>query len=127
MTSCINATYPEYSFGNDGYPRAKRPKSQGGVTSAVRFLWEQANGPIAKGYEPDHTCKNILCINLEHIEIVTSTENNARAHRKLNADQVREIRHRLSSTTKAALAKEFGVSYMTITHIERYKTWKDLV
>lgn len=127
MTPCIEATYPEYSFGNDGYPRKGRSKAQGNTTSAIKYLWEEANGPIPKGFEPDHSCKNIRCINLEHVEIITSAENNARAHRKLTADQVREIRSKLGSTTKAQLARDFGVSFMTITFIERRKTWKDLV
>jgi DNA-binding XRE family transcriptional regulator len=125
--SCIEATYPEYSFGNDGYPRKHHPL-RGYVTSAIRKLWEEKYGLLPPGFDPDHRCKNIRCINLDHIEIVTKAENNARAHRKLTADQVREIRKKLEQGyRKAALAREYGVAYMTITYIERKKTWKDLM
>jgi hypothetical protein len=124
---CIEATYPEYSFGNDGYPR-KHNRLRGYVTSAIRKLWEEKYGLLPPNFEPDHTCKNIRCINLDHVEIVTKAENNGRAHRKLTDDQVREIRAKLEQDyTKASLAREYGVSFMTITHIQRRTVYKGVV
>lgn len=120
--ACIEAG-PEYSWGNDGYPRMYS-QLRGNTTSAVTVLWENTNGPIPRGYEPDHKCRNIRCLNLLHVEIVTSAENNRRAHAKLTAEQVLEIRKKLNQgAKKMRLAEEYGVAYMTITFIERRMTW----
>lgn len=125
-TPCIDATYPDFSFGNDGYPRM-HSLLRGNTASAVTVLWESANGPIQGGYEPDHLCRNKLCINLEHVEIVTKEENNRRAHAKLTPENVLDIRSRLANgETKASVARRFGVAFMTITYIERRITWRNL-
>jgi len=42
---------------------------------AHRWIYEQANGPIPKGLEIDHLCRNQLCVNVEHLEAVTHREN----------------------------------------------------
>jgi hypothetical protein len=97
-----------------GYPRIGRK-------SAVRVLWERERGPIPEGYEPDHLCRNTLCVNLDHVEIVTKAENNGRAHRKLTADQVAEIRR--AETGRRELATKFGVSYMTISNVQRGRNY----
>jgi hypothetical protein len=41
--------------------------------------WEAANGPVPKGHEIDHTCYVRMCVNLDHLECVTRTENRRRA------------------------------------------------
>jgi hypothetical protein len=127
MDKCIIASATDWTWDSNGYPRKGRSKNQGGTILAVRYLWEQLYGPLAKDDQPDHLCKNRGCINLEHIEIVTKAENNARGHRKLTIEQVREIRNKLNRQSKASIAREYGVSYMTITFIQRGKTWKDEV
>ena len=43
-----------------------------------RFAWEILRGPIPDNLEPDHLCRNRLCINPNHIEIVTHQVNNLR-------------------------------------------------
>jgi len=53
----------------------------GGSTLAHRVAWEEANGPIPEGLTVDHLCQNKACINVDHMELVTSGENSARAHR----------------------------------------------
>ena len=44
-----------------------------------RYVWEQAYGPIPKGLEIDHRCRNRSCCNVNHLRAVThqvnSTEN----------------------------------------------------
>ena len=39
------------------------------------WAWEQKNGPVPEGLEPDHLCRNTLCIRLTHLELVTHREN----------------------------------------------------
>lgn len=59
--------------------------------AAHRWVWEKANGPIPNGMVLDHTCHNEAiqrgecnggyacehraCVNLEHLELVTQSEN----------------------------------------------------
>jgi hypothetical protein len=51
------------------------------TTSAHRLAWIKANGPLSDELEVDHLCRNRLCVNLEHLEPVTRSENTRRAPR----------------------------------------------
>lgn len=44
-------------------------------TTAHRAAYIDAFGPVPKGTEIDHLCKNTLCINTQHLEAVTHLEN----------------------------------------------------
>ena len=43
-----------------------------------RVFYEERHGPIPDGLVTDHLCRNILCVNPAHLEIVTSKENTLR-------------------------------------------------
>jgi hypothetical protein len=47
----------------------------GAHVQSHRWLYEQKNGPIPDGLEPDHLCRNRECVNPDHIEPVTHAEN----------------------------------------------------
>src|SRR6266550_4607552 len=47
---------------------------------AHRFSYEQEHGQIPDGLEPDHLCKNTLCVRPSHLEIVTRQENQKRSN-----------------------------------------------
>lgn len=48
----------------------------GGKThTAHRLAYELTNGPVPKGMELDHLCRNRLCIDPTHLEPVTRREN----------------------------------------------------
>lgn len=51
-----------------------RPKPAG-PTKAHRFAYELLIGPIPKGLEPDHRCRNRRCVNPDHLELVTHQVN----------------------------------------------------
>jgi len=42
---------------------------------AHRFYYEREKGPIPEGLEPDHLCRNRDCVNPDHLEPVTHSEN----------------------------------------------------
>ena len=44
-------------------------------TSGHKAAWEIFRGPIAPGLQVDHRCKNTICVNVEHLRIVTIQEN----------------------------------------------------
>lgn len=47
---------------------------------AHRRAWEAVNGPIPGDLTIDHLCRNKLCQNVGHMELVTRPENSRRAH-----------------------------------------------
>lgn len=42
---------------------------------AHRWVWEHLVGPIPPGYTIDHLCKNLVCVNPDHLEPVTAAVN----------------------------------------------------
>ena len=42
---------------------------------AHRVGWFLANGPIAQGLVVNHTCRNRHCVNPQHLQLVTASEN----------------------------------------------------
>lgn len=63
--------------------------ADGRKVNSHRWIWEKIMGPIERGLELDHLCRNRACVNLEHLEPVTRTENVRRgfaARRALGRD-----------------------------------------
>ena len=56
----------------DGYGKFKR---NGKLERAHRGVYEELVGPIKEGLVLDHLCKNLLCVNPDHLEPVTHREN----------------------------------------------------
>lgn len=109
----------------DGYGRFSMSSEGGGMSEPayrIAFVWE--NGPLEPGYQPDHLCDNHPCVRPDHMKAVPRHINIGRGKRKLTEDQVHEIRRLLKQgVTKAEIARRFNVTYMTITFIERKKSW----
>lgn len=47
---------------------------------AHRYAWESLVGPIPDGMTLDHLCKNRLCVNPDHLEVVTQGVNSLRGN-----------------------------------------------
>ena len=56
----------------------KRVTFRGKQMRAHRIAWEAVNGGIQKGKQLDHLCRNRACVNVAHLELVTSRENTLR-------------------------------------------------
>jgi hypothetical protein len=122
-TGCWNWTGP---LDRDGYGSI----SVGGVLRhAHRALWIELRGPLPRELVLDHAvCQNRQCVNPDHMEPVPSAVNSRRSPRvaKLNVEQVREIRRRLTSERSVDLAREFGVAKTTICSIKHRRNWRDV-
>lgn len=68
-----------------GYPKLGLNR---GTIAAHRWIYEQIVGPIPKDMTLDHTCRQISCVNPEHLEPCSRVENIQRAvaYRKEMAD-----------------------------------------
>ena len=49
-------------------------------TTAHRAAYIEAYGELSDGMEVDHLCRNKRCVNLDHLEAVTHTENIRRVY-----------------------------------------------
>ena len=97
----------------------------GALRMAHRVEWERVNGPVQHGLELDHLCRNVGCVNPEHLEAVTPTENKRRSlATKLTLANVKEIKR--SSESYAELARQFSVNPSTISAIYSGASWKDV-
>ncbi len=66
-----NVGYGQFSHGE----RALRRQ-----VLAHRWLWEYICGPIPRGLEVDHRCRLRVCVNPDHLDLVTHRENVCRGY-----------------------------------------------
>ena len=95
--------------------------------TAHRFAWIVAHSSIPSHHQVvQHTCRNKLCVNPDHLELVTKAESlksrwkkgNLNTIKVLNFKQAQEIRslyHEGMSMIK--LSHQFNVTYLTINKI----------
>ena len=68
----------------------------GAKTVAVhRLLWELTGGPLREGYQLDHTCERVLCVNPGHLQEVLPEENQRRSQFRLSRTVVTSIELRI--------------------------------
>lgn len=78
------------SMSDGGYPYGQFWLKQfGRPIGAHRAAWILFRGPIPDGLQVDHKCENTLCVNPEHLELVTNEVNARRSTR----GRVTECKH----------------------------------
>jgi hypothetical protein len=91
-----------------------------------RINYEAKYGPVPAGKELDHLCKQKECVNPDHVEAVTHTENVRRGpHTVLDWEKVREIRRLAGTIKNAEMGRRFGVTETQIGYILRNKQWRE--
>ena len=101
--------------------------------------WELANGAIPDGSPfVMHSCDNPACVNPAHLSVgdhwtnMQDKRDRGRSSRsrlldRLKPEQVLEIRFRVANgQTQMEVAKQFDVTYATVSNIVHRRTWKHI-
>jgi hypothetical protein len=115
----------------DGYAMESNTVNRKRIAYQVhKYNYEQKYGKVSDGMVLDHVvCKNPSCVNPDHLEVVTNTENVRRGRStKLSREDVLEIRklHAAKICNQKQLAKKFNVGEMQISRIINRHRWKDV-
>ena len=107
------------------YPQTSR---NGKSCGAHRAYYEDRYGPIPAGMTLDHRCRQPACVNPDHQEVVTLTENIRRGgSTKLDLEQVQVIHlHRAAGMRQRVLAAMFDVGPDQISRILGGKRWPEV-
>lgn len=102
-------------YGRVGIPATRR------TMPAHRYYWERVNGPVPDGLEMDHLCRVRACVNPDHLEPVTRSENMRRSPliSTIPDEDVRAIRR--ASGTCREIGLRFGVAPITVSSIKSRK------
>lgn len=117
-----------FSVGSSGY---------GGVAIlkkfhyAHRYMCQLAHGePPTEKHHARHSCNNPRCVNPRHLSWGTSSDNQfdrksrGRPRFKLTPEKVAEIRAHKGIELVTVTAARYGVTEVTIRHIQSGKTWQ---
>lgn len=112
----------------------------GKQVSVQRLLYQEQFGPMLKDHIIYMTCKNPLCVNVQHMQSLTQTEmlhlklknkqpvrscGDNHFYAKLTAVKVEFILSQLEKGESGAiLAEQFGVTRQLIYQIKKRKIWK---
>lgn len=101
-----------------------------------RYIFETYHGPILEGMIIRHKCDNVLCINPDHLELGTLSDNVQDAlererfstadkhYLSITGEQITKVNSMLAKGyTQMAIAKELGIAQGTVSHIKSGKHW----
>ena len=92
------------------------------------FFYEAFKGPIPSGLEIDHLCRNVQCVNPDHLEAVTHQVNMRRGkNTKLTEDIAADIRRRYAGGERQKdIAASVGVHPAHVSRIVSGSYWKEV-
>lgn len=107
-----------HKLNTDGYFR-KRVWVGGKLVLQMyhRYVWFMANGEIPEGYEVDHKCKTRACCNLDHLQLLTSTDHRTKDNTGRHSDckQAAFAEFKKDPTrTSTAIAEQLGASVSAV-------------
>ena len=108
---------------HNGYGQLKVKQK---MIRATHYFYEKYKGIIPVGKVIDHLCRNVVCVNPDHLEVVTVAENTQRGKSaKLNRSVVGRIidYYRKNRLTQAEIGSMFGVGQSQISRIVRGRAW----
>ena len=109
-----------YAMSNAGYG------SFNGRT-AHEIIYKFIKGKISINCELDHKCRNRLCCNPEHMQIVSHAVNCQIGNgAKLSIENVIKIREMAGKNTQEEIGKLFGVSGCCIWKVINGQSWKNI-
>ena len=75
MNPCDEWEGPTNGKGYGSVYVAKTDDNKSGTWNAHRLMWMQTYGPIPRGHVVMHLCDNPKCINIEHLQLGTQSDN----------------------------------------------------
>lgn len=90
---------------------------------AHRFIYQRERGPVPDHLDMDHLCRNRACVNPDHLEPVSRSENLRRGARGKTNDSTIFLMKLVDASTnmnRVEIADMFGVSNQTV---RRYLGW----
>lgn len=105
-----------------------RVYNKGKSVPAHKFYYEEKFGEIPENYEMHHKCGNPGCVNPDHLEAITHTENiRHRNFTKLSMEKAKEIREMYSTGNylQREIAVLYGVCRQTVNYLIQDKTWRE--
>jgi hypothetical protein len=111
-------TKPNPKGGAGGYGKTRY---KGKEYLAHRLYYQEAKGPIPKGMQIDHLCKQRDCVNPDHLEAVTPMENTRRSgSAKLTMEQASEVwQLACAGVPQILIADWYGISVGTVKLIKK--------
>jgi hypothetical protein len=92
---------------------------------AHRYFYETHRGPIPNGAVLDHTCRNTICVNPDHLEVVTTAINTQRGRSaKLTRQDVDRIRSLRGTMSQEKIAAMFDIGQPHVHRILSGKAWQ---
>lgn len=80
----------EGAIGTHGYGMIGLGRRSDGADVVHRVAYREFRGPIPDGLHIDHVCNVRLCVNPEHLEAVTKSENDRRRDERRRAHGIHE-------------------------------------
>lgn len=97
--------------------------------SGHRYYYLKHKGEIPLGLQLDHLCCNRACVNPDHLECVSQSENIRRGkHTKITINIAKKIRqlYKTGNFYQRQIAEIYNISQSTVTAITSGRYWKDV-